>query len=86
MILKVCSVYDTKLEEFMQPFFARTTGEAVRMFSDTVANPESMFARHHADYALFSIGEFDTVTGVFTSTGHHSFGPATQWLPREEGR
>lgn len=50
----------------MSPFAARTRGEAMRGFGDAVMNKESEFGKHPEDYALYKIGDYDTVTGVVT--------------------
>lgn len=64
-MLKVFSVYDSKVEAFILPFYSATTASAKRSF-DTAANKEGHdFARHGADYTLFELGEFDESTGDF---------------------
>lgn len=65
MKVKVCSVFDSKVGAFQQPFFARTAGEAVRMFEDAVKKPDSGFFAHPGDYSLFDLGSFDDSTGKF---------------------
>lgn len=57
MKLKIFSIRDAKTEAFNHPFFARTAGEAKRMFINSADNGN--FAKHHADYQLFYIGDFD---------------------------
>lgn len=59
MILNIFSIYDSKAEAYMQPFFMKTKGEAVRAFSDLVRDPQSMVSKHPEDYVLFEIGSFD---------------------------
>lgn len=65
MKVKIFSVFDSKVGAFQQPFFARTTGEAMRMFEDAVQKPESGFHAHAGDYSLFEIGSFDDSSGKF---------------------
>lgn len=65
MNLFVFSVYDSKVEAFMNPFFMNSKGEAIRAFSDTVADSKHPFAKHPADYTLFCLGTFDNSTGEF---------------------
>lgn len=80
MIFRIFSVYDTKVEAFMQPFFAPTRGAAIRMFSDTVNDPQTVFARHHADYILFELGEYHDHNAAFVMLdGPQSIGPATMF-------
>lgn len=66
MILKIFSVYDTKAESYIQPFYAPTCGVAVRNF-EAAANEEGhAFHKHSADYGLFELGEFDDANGKIT--------------------
>lgn len=63
--MKIFSVYDSKAEAYLQPFFTNTDGAAIRMFSDVVNDPDHGFSKHPGDYTLFSLGEWDEVTGQF---------------------
>jgi len=65
--LKVYSVYDSKMEAYMQPFFTHTKGAALRMWADTVADPKTQFSRHPADFTLFEIGDYDDSNGRLSS-------------------
>ncbi len=56
MILKIFSVFDSKAEAFLPPFFMHNTGMAVRTFGDTVNMP---------DYTLFEMGAFSDDSGSF---------------------
>ena len=56
--MKAFTVRDVKSEAFMQPFFARSKGEAMRSFSDEVNNPtQGLIGKHPSDFVLFMIGE-----------------------------
>lgn len=61
MKLEVYSIRDAKTEAFNTPFYARTNGEAKRMF--ITSSEGGNFAKHHADYQLFHIATFDDNTG-----------------------
>lgn len=75
--MKVFSVYDSKAEAFMQPFFAMTAGVAIRMFQQHAMDVESNFHKWAADYELFEIGEFEEQHGALTaSRAIHSLGNA----------
>lgn len=52
------TVFDSKAEAYMQPFFSRNNGTATRMFETEVNNPDSDFHRHAEDYSLFRLGVF----------------------------
>lgn len=65
MILKIFTVYDSKVEAYKTPFFAQSKGAALRDWSDAVNDPQTMFHRHPEDYVLFELGEYDDQTGQF---------------------
>jgi len=64
-ILKVFTVYDSKSDAYMQPFFMQTKGQAVRAFSDTVNDPKHQFYKHAEDFTLFELGSFDELSALF---------------------
>lgn len=63
MKLVVFSVYDSKAEAFLQPFFSQSRGTGLRSFSDAAQDENHGFSRHAADYTLFELGEFDQISG-----------------------
>lgn len=65
MLLKIFTVYDSKAESYLQPFYMQTTGQALRAFEDTVNDPEHQFHKHAADFTLFELGTFNDQTGTF---------------------
>ena len=65
--LKVFCVYDSKVQAFMQPFFLRSNGEAIRSFADIANDPQSNVCRHPEDFSLMLLGEYDDETGSFTN-------------------
>lgn len=62
MKLKIYSVRDVKTEAFMNPWYARTLGEAIRSFEQGVNSPESTFHKYPDDFCMFEIGEWDDAT------------------------
>lgn len=64
MKLKMYSVYDSKVEAYLQPFFMRTRGEALRAFQTTVSDPGTHFYLSPGDFTLFEIGEYDDSNGM----------------------
>ncbi len=58
----VYTIYDSKAEAYMTPFFVDKDGQALRDFQDVVQNPETPFAKHPEDYTLFKIGTYDPNT------------------------
>jgi len=70
----ILTIRDAASESFMRPFFARATGEGVRIFRDLVNDPDHPVGVHPEDYTLFAIGEFDEAEGVLTATEPRSLG------------
>ena len=71
MKLLVYSIYDSKAEAYLRPFFVPTKGLAIRSVTEGLADPHSSLAKHVADYTLFEIGEYDDATGVVTMHKTH---------------
>lgn len=63
MILKMFSVYDSKVEAYLTPHFMRSRGEAIRAYSQASNDPQTQFAKNPADFTFFEIGEYDDSTG-----------------------
>lgn len=63
--LKVFVVHDSKVAAYMQPFFCRTVGEALRTWEATCNDGRSMMSSHPADFTLFEVAEYDEATGCF---------------------
>lgn len=65
MIYKVCSIFDSKVEAFMQPFFVPARGAALRMFADLVEDSQTAVSKHPADFTLFELGSYDDSNAKF---------------------
>lgn len=74
MTLKIFSIWDIKAENFSNPFFMSTAGEAIRAFKDLVNDPNTTVGRHPGDYRLMCLGTWDSGTGIITSDAADSFG------------
>lgn len=61
----VFTVRDKAIGAFLQPFFTRSKGEAVRSFMEACNDPKHNFNRNSSDYTLFYLGDFDDVSGLF---------------------
>lgn len=64
MKMLVVSIYDAASGAFMQPFFVRAKGEAIRVFSDACKDTKTQFFGHAGDYTLFHLGDFDDGNGL----------------------
>jgi len=82
--MKVFTLYDSAAEAYDPPHFIRSTGEAVRLFSNAVKDPQTKVAKHPDDYTLFEIGEFDELTGQISMyNAHKSLGVATEYIAKQ---
>lgn len=59
MKLLMFSVYDAAVGAYLQPFFCRSVGEAIRSFSEACNDPKTGFHKNASDYCLFHLGDFD---------------------------
>ncbi len=66
MKLQVFSVFDSKAEAFIQPWYSQTIGTAIRSFEQAVNTEQHDFQKFAGDYCLFHLGDFDQVKGIFT--------------------
>lgn len=62
-MLYVCSIFDKAVGAYMQPFFTRSKGEAVRSLTQALGDPKSPFAAVPTDYTLFVLGTWDDSKG-----------------------
>lgn len=63
MQYKIYEIYDSGIERYLQPFYARAKGEAIRSIQELVNDPSHQFCKHAEHYTLFEVGEFDDETG-----------------------
>ncbi len=61
---QIFSIFDSKAEAYLQPFFAVSRGIAIRMIMKATADSESDFHHFAADYTLFHIGAWDPQKGT----------------------
>jgi len=76
MIHRMFTIYDSKTEAYLRPFYCLTAGEAERTFGDTCNDPSTLFYRHPGDYTLFEIGTFDDATSVIVGDSPRNLGTA----------
>jgi len=79
-MLIIYTVYDSKAETFMPPFFVQAIGMATRTFTDCVNSKEHHFGAHPADYTLFQLGHFDQSTGEMVIEDKKSIGNGVEFL------
>lgn len=77
----IFSVYDSKANAFLQPFFCVNRAVALRSFMQAAQDERHDFHRFAADFALFEIGEWDPVSGKFECfEKFENLGLASQYL------
>ena len=61
--LKIYAVRDAKVGEHLPPFFARSHGEAERIFENSVRQ-QDLFRDYPSDFSLWFVGVFHPESGV----------------------
>lgn len=66
----VCVIRDSAADGYGVPVFFKTTGMALRAFTDEVnrSAEDNPLYRHPADHALWTLGEFDSSNAEFELT------------------
>lgn len=65
MILKLFALYDSKVEAYLQPFFLKSKGEAIRALTRHVNDPNHDFSKYPGDFTLFELGSWDDANAKF---------------------
>lgn len=63
--LEIFTIYDSKAQAYLQPFFSLNAETAQREFTKAV-NGEGNFSQFAEDYSLHLLGLFDQEEGTFT--------------------
>lgn len=71
MILRLYTIFDTKVQAYLRLFPLRSNGEATRMFADMANDPNNQIGQHPEDYVLYCVGEFDDARGIITAFTVH---------------
>jgi len=82
MIHKLFTVYDTKVEAYLTPFYMKSKGEAIRAFTDSCNDSQTSFHKHPEDYVLFELGDFDDSTCKFNLHEPKSLGCAIEFISK----
>lgn len=63
----ICCIKDTAADAFNIPIFLRSTGVAIRTFTDEVnrAADDNALYKHPDDHDLWMLGEYDQDSGEF---------------------
>lgn len=64
MILHVYTIFDGKAGTYHTPFFAHND-EVAKRHIRTVCGEDTELARHHADFSLYRLGQWDDGRAIF---------------------
>lgn len=69
-MLRIFSIFDSKVGAYMQPFFPRTTLEGMRMVEEAINgnNADSLLSKHPDDFILFELGTFNELDGTLANS------------------
>ncbi len=85
MIIKMFTVYDSKTEAYLPPFYQPTNGAAIRLFEDSANDLNHAFYKHPSDYTLFYLGTFDDQKAIVECpTAMTSLGLAIEYRKQRE--
>ena len=65
MLLKVFGIYDSKAEAYLQPFFMKSKGEAIRALTALVNDKDHNFGKYSEDFTLFELGSWNDANATF---------------------
>jgi len=83
--MHIFSVYDSKAEAYLPPFFLPQLGQGTRVFANAANDPNHQFGANPEDYTLFNIGTFDDDTAIIeTMLTPKSLGTAQEFQKTEE--
>lgn len=76
MKLQIFAVRDRATDQYGNPMFLVSAGQALRSFSDEVNRQDTnnSIYQHPDDYDLFSLGIYDTDTGLFQTNNPQQIG------------
>ena len=66
----LCSIRDVKANTFGAPVLFSTPLDAVRAFSDLLSNKDTLYGKHHSDFQLVYLADWDEVTGTLKVREH----------------
>lgn len=78
------TVYDSKAEIFLPPFFVPTIGIASRAFEDSINSDDHQFGKHPQDYTLFFLGSYSQDNAEFDLCDKKSYGNGVEFLRPDE--
>lgn len=65
--MQIYTIYDSKAGAYLQPFFAKTEGVAIRYIRSALQDEKHEFFVHAEDYSLWHIGAFDELSAEISA-------------------
>lgn len=78
----IYAIHDSKVKAYLQPFFMRTHGEAIRSFGEICSDEKSQFNKYPEDFAMLHIGDWDEETGTVTKVEKTPLSKATDFITK----
>ncbi|AXL14743.1 nonstructural protein [Microviridae sp.] len=79
--MKLFSIYDSKAQAFLTPFFSKNDATAIRDFAHAANQESHSFHRNAGDYTLVALGEWDEQEGIVDLyEAHENLGTALQHI------
>nr|QJB19352.1 MAG: nonstructural protein [Microvirus sp.] len=69
----IFTIYDSKVESYSPPFYARSVAEGIRTITSTLKNAESQLSQYPEDFSLYHIGTFCDESANIELLEHKSF-------------
>lgn len=66
MLINIYTIYDSKAEGYLQPFFSANDGLALRIITDLANDPTHNFCKHASDFTLFKVGTYSDSDATFS--------------------
>jgi len=65
MIMRAYSIFDSKAQAFLPPFFMLNDAVALRIFEECANDISHQFSKFPEDYVLYRVGDFHDDSGSF---------------------
>jgi hypothetical protein len=70
MLVKIFSIYDSKVKHWQHPQFLEKTGTIMRAFEEIANDPKHQVGQHPEDFVLYEIGTWNDDTGEIKMNKH----------------
>jgi len=77
---KIFTIYDSKAQAYLTPFFLHEDGMAIRVFADCVNDKNHQFGKHPEDYTLFNIGSWSDNKAKFLTNNPIALGNGIEFV------